>query len=658
MATGLLASGSIKKKLFLTSAVLVAVPILIITVLLNYFLVSKSEEDFIARANGEMTQVDNAFSIFIDNAFQNLDDMNAVPAMQKLDDTINSYVDKTSDTDMKTVQRGPLETEIYNHFMALGKNHPDYIELYLGTKLGGFVTNDQGSTKAGYDPRKRPWYASAQKGTATVAKAYLSTTGENVVAVTKAYAGPDGEIASVSGIDISLKRLSDLINGLHIGKTGYLVLMESDGKVLAHPTQKDILGKNIDEIKAPALVEGVKNNSPYFRYTYNGVDKVGIVKTFSRGNWKVVAVIDRSEILASAHQLMGMILLVGLICIGAAILVSYVAANQITSGIRRISDIMDEIAQGGGDLTRRIDIKGNDEIAHTAHSFNRFLEQLQRMFGEINRQANHLVQGVQSASGALVRIADDSRRLADLTSSNAAAIEEITVTTAHIAANASDANDLVRETGTISTESGKTVSAVAVKVGASAQSVQALSHLLANLNQHSQEISGITQVIKEIADQTNLLALNAAIEAARAGEQGRGFAVVADEVRKLAERTSTATMQISGMVEGIHKETTGAVSNMQLTLQTVQEGAEHSESAAAQIAQILENMNEVLQKMEQIAVSTQEEKSATTSMAQGAENITNQMQKSDAELQKATETLQQLNDVATRLQDMFGKFRT
>mgnify|MGYP000128362983 CR=1 FL=1 len=292
-----------------------------------------------------------------------------------------------------------------------------------------------------------------------------------------------------------------------------------------------------------------------------------------------------------------------------------------------------------------------------AYLINHFLEQLRSMFVRIDKESVELTAGVKEIHGVVEILSADSQRLAELTSENAAAIEEITVSVAHIADASQDADKLVKDTDALSLSSVSAVRGVADETGQSAKEVEALSTMLDGLSQRSEEISGIIRVIKEIADQTNLLALNAAIEAARAGEQGRGFAVVADEVRKLAERTSQATVQITGMIEGVHGETRKAVENMQGTLNAVRGGAAHSTEAAEKITAIRQNINDVVTKIEEIALSTREQFSATTSMAQAAEKITTQTQHSDSALQRAAEQVRHLNGLATSLRGLFSNFR-
>ena len=318
---------------------------------------------------------------------------------------------------------------------------------------------------------------------------------------------------------------------------------------------------------------------------------------------------------------------------------------------------MREISQGEGDLTMRLDAEGQDEIAQTAAAFNVFVERLQHMFQDVKSEADRLIGGVGSVGTTVRRMAEDSRDISDVSSSNAATLEQITVSIAHIADAASEADELVNKTGDISSHSAEDMEKISREMGRTVDAVKGLSGMLATLDNRSQQISGITNVIKDIADQTNLLALNAAIEAARAGEMGRGFAVVADEVRKLAERTAQATLEITGMVNTIREETNQAVTNMQRTVSSVDGGVEMTQSAVQRIVDIRAAMQSVVAKMNEISLSTSEQHNATTMIAQSTERINGRIIDNDNSLQDVHRDLSMLNESASRMRETFSHFR-
>ena len=531
---------------------------------------------------------------------------------------------------------------------------------YLGVHDKQMITTRDLGLPPGYDPTGRPWYQQALKEDKTVmTPPYIDAGTKKLILSFAAPVKKQGQVYGVIGTDIILDDIvKDVLNIKLIGD-GYALLVDKTGAVLVAADQSKVT-KPSTEV-SPALtadaLAGIASSGDMLRADVAGAGKFIFARAIDNSDIYLVLIIDEAAVQQPLQQLL--LLAVGTLVVILLVIVpvASVLVNRMLNGLRRVRDGMIEIAQGEGDLTRKIHIEGNDEIAETAKAFNQFTDRLRLMFSDLRKETENLTSGVQQINQVINTLANDSRVLSDMAATNAATIEEITVSISHIADNAGEANDLVNNTGALSADSAKTMNEVAAEVGKSASEVSELSSLLDRLNQRSQEISGIIQVIKEIADQTNLLALNAAIEAARAGEQGRGFAVVVDEVRKLAERTSSATLEITGMIDGIRGETNAAVRNMESTLNAVQSGVSLSNEAAGKIVDIRQNMSQVMEKMSEIALATKEQQDATTMMAQSAENITNQMQQSDAALYRANQSVEQLNHLAGFLRQMFGRFK-
>ena len=299
----------------------------------------------------------------------------------------------------------------------------------------------------------------------------------------------------------------------------------------------------------------------------------------------------------------------------------------------------------------------NDEIGQTAGAFNRFIESLRNMFVEVRENAISLNAGIESLNGATRSMAVESERQAETLSSTAATIEEITVSINHIAENAKHAEQTAEKTGEVSNHSVLAVQSLAKGMEKISSEVGKLAGTLSSLGERSGAMNAIIGSIREIADQTNLLALNAAIEAARAGEQGRGFAVVADEVRKLAERTAKATVEIEEMVSAMRSESEQAMSRVGQTHVAVQSGVVMVDTVLEQIETVQSAMRGVVHKTTEIRDSATEQSHATELMAQAAEKMSLQAQEEDVELQRAIEVIAGLEKMAEALRSVVQSFR-
>jgi methyl-accepting chemotaxis protein len=447
--------------------------------------------------------------------------------------------------------------------------------------------------------------------------------------------------------------------GIKLAHQGFAFVVDQNGQVLIHADEARRMkpATELTPLLDAARLKALAESKSLEEMEIGGAGKFVTVRQMPSTGWYLAVALDKADAMAPANKLLGFSFLMLAILLAVIVPLSATLIAQMLTGLVKIRDAMRAIASGGGDLTRRIAVSGNDEIGQTAQAFNHFQEQLRQMFHELQGEAANLTDGVNAIAGITRRMAGDSRQLADHGAANAATIEELTVSISHIADYAGEANGLVAGTGKLSAEGAASIERLSNEIGRSATAVRELASLFKDVTTHADEIGGIVQVIKEIADQTNLLALNAAIEAARAGESGRGFAVVADEVRKLAERTTQATLQISNMIAGMRNATASATGNMRETLESVEAGATLAHDTAGNIAQIQSRMDEVVTNMREIASSTGEQRQAATLMAQNAERVTVKIHENDAALQSMTDTLGGLDQLASGIRAMFGKFR-
>lgn len=335
----------------------------------------------------------------------------------------------------------------------------------------------------------------------------------------------------------------------------------------------------------------------------------------------------------------------------------FLLRNIVLKPLAKMSDISRDIAKGEGDLTKRVPCDGNDEIAHMGGYFNEFIEKLQHMI----KKVAHVTDKVASASVELSATAEEISKgtdtLTSRASQTAAAVEEMNATVGQVAQNSGKAASLAQDTVKTAQEGGTVVSSTISGMQQLSEAVSNSATIISDLGKSSDQIGEIVRTIEDIADQTNLLALNAAIEAARAGEQGRGFAVVADEVRKLAERTTKATKEIGDMIRQIQHDTRGAVDSMQQGTQKVTAGVDLVNKTGEALSQIVRMVSESADMIRQIAVASEEQSVATQQIASDIENVAKVTKESSSGAHESAKASQDLSQLAVELQGIVGGFK-
>jgi len=341
--------------------------------------------------------------------------------------------------------------------------------------------------------------------------------------------------------------------------------------------------------------------------------------------------------------------------VAAAILAAILATTLGRSTTARLQLAIDAAtAIANGKLDTIIDTSSHDELPK---AFDRMQNRLREMIQQISQAANQLVVAVQQISGASEQLSGAIHEQSTSASMMAATIEELTVSIHHVSENADEAHEIASHSGQQSEEGARVIENTLSSMNGIARTVQHSSTQVADLGQHSEHISSIISVIQGIADQTNLLALNAAIEAARAGEQGRGFAVVADEVRLLAQNTGKSTKEIASMIEKIQAGVRETVDSMRTGVQEVNQGVEMAGTAGVAIVGIRDSSSKVLRVVDQISFALREQTVASQDVARNVERSAQMAEQNNMSVQELLKTSGGLNSLAASLQQEVRKFQ-
>ncbi|PSW12192.1 methyl-accepting chemotaxis protein [Photobacterium sanctipauli] len=508
--------------------------------------------------------------------------------------------------------------------LLLTKRAGQFLSVYAGFADGTIAYGDKTEDwPAGYDPRTRPWYQDANQSSGLIiTEPYQDFDGSMVISLAKAF---QGQRRGVIAADLTITAIIDQVLNLKLEHNGFAFLVDGNNNIVAYRDEslsQQPLTK-LDSELTPALIKQLEAGQTVHSINLDGNNRdMLIFATAIEGtDWTLAVLEDERLAYASIGEQITFIAITSLVLYLVIAAIATLIINSLLRPLTNLSQSVAQLAQGSGDLTQRISIERMDEIGELADSMNRFLGQLQTMIKGIVSQSHTL--GEQAALSAK-QTEDASHKVTEQQNDInqiATAIHEMSATSGEVANHAEMTASAAQASTTACEEGQGVIGQNREAITSLANQVEDAAGVIRELESNAQNINQILSTIQGIAEQTNLLALNAAIEAARAGEQGRGFAVVADEVRVLSKRTHDSTEEIRNMIDTLQQNTRQAVDSMQTSTELAGQSVGFAEGASESLNQITQAITEISEMATHIASAAEEQRAVSEDISRNTQAI-------------------------------------
>lgn len=686
---------SINNKVVLSIVGVTMLSLLTVGIVVQYKVNQQTEQDFKQTMDTQIRDADANIASFFSDVEANVNMLTSLTLLMETDQRITTYIDKkgvNGKVPMKPLEGDPIEAEVYKTFESFVSTHPSVLASSLGAEAnGGFVQYPESDRDEGYDARKRSWYklAVANPEQVNFSDAYTTSSGKLVIYAAKAIRGDQNSLRGVLSVDVDLASLTQKMKDSPIGSSGYIVLVDQLGNIIAHPTQENLISTNIADMGMKQLGDVTAlPKEPFETKMQDGQQYVVRVIPAANDNIKLnyLVFVEKDEFSKSAKEITNMIYLVTLLVIVVASAVAYFVSNRISRPIKFASSHLKQL--GNGDFTKEIPdkyLRAGDEVGDIMNDANNMQQNLLHLIQEISSASNHVSASskeLMEASEQTVTTANEvSRTIEEIANSTGAQAQDTERGALHInewgtlmsqdQVNIQALNTSANEVDHLKNSVMDILHELVEKTKTTYDAAADISNVIVNTNESAVKIENATKMIKSIAEQTNLLALNASIESARAGEYGRGFAVVAQEIRKLAEQSSTFTGEISVIISELTGKTEYAVSKIHEVEQTVQsqtDSVHHTNEQVLGIASAIDNMKQVVAHINKSAKNMEIKKNdiigvienlaaSSEENAAGTEEVAASMEEQSASMQEVLQSSKQLAKLSENMQKSIDKFR-